>query len=107
MKFSQHGATPTRTYIRLLLSGHVRMILITGATGFLGQAIARAMLASRSSVRVLAREQSRAAPLAALGAQVHVGDLRDAASVAGACHGVTQVVHCGALSSPWGARQDF
>ncbi len=83
------------------------MILITGATGFLGGALARRLLARARAVRVLARDAARAEPLRALGAEVRVGDVRDAAAVLAAAADATHVVHCAALSAPWGRRRDF
>jgi hypothetical protein len=50
-------------------------ILVTGASGFLGGALARALLAEGKTVRVFARKEMP--ELAALGAEVHRGDLAD------------------------------
>ncbi len=50
-------------------------IFITGATGFIGGHLARRLLAEGAAVRILARNPEKAAPLAALGAQVVEGDI--------------------------------
>jgi uncharacterized protein YbjT (DUF2867 family) len=68
------------------------MILIVGGTGSLGGALARRLLAAGARVRVLTRVEARAAPLAALGAEVVVGDLTDAPSLLRACTGAEAVV---------------
>lgn len=67
-----------------------RVILITGATGQQGGAIARELLASGHKVRALTRnpESKNAQALAALGAEVVKGDLNDDVSVRSALEGV-------------------
>ncbi|MFB9931100.1 NAD-dependent epimerase/dehydratase family protein [Amycolatopsis halotolerans] len=67
-------------------------ILVTGATGFIGSAVLRALLARGAAVRVLARG---AVPewITRSGARIHEGDLTDAAGLAGACTGVATLVH--------------
>jgi len=84
-------------------------ILVTGGTGFLGQHLARTLLANGNHVRLLGRN-FQLAPMQSLisdGAQPYVVDLRDRASVIDACAGVDAVYHLGALSAPWGKRADF
>jgi 2-alkyl-3-oxoalkanoate reductase len=83
------------------------VILLTGATGFLGGVLARRLLQHSVPVRVLVRAPERAAPLRALGAEQCIGDVRDPAAVLAAASGATHVVHCAALSAPWGRRSDF
>lgn len=68
------------------------MRLIAGGTGTLGRALTRRLLASGAGVRILTRNAARAADMAALGAEIVVGDLVDRASVERACRGVTAVV---------------
>jgi uncharacterized protein YbjT (DUF2867 family) len=67
------------------------MILIVGATGHLGSALASLLLNGGTHVRVLTRDAKRAQSLRSMGAQVYVGDLRDADSLARACRGVEKV----------------
>ncbi|WP_414942773.1 NAD-dependent epimerase/dehydratase family protein [Amycolatopsis sp. cmx-11-51] len=71
-------------------------ILVTGATGRVGSRFVPRLLRVSGPVRVFARDMSRAAPLADLGADVALGDLRDADSVDAALDGVRTVVHLGA-----------
>ena len=82
-------------------------ILITGGTGFLGQHLARALLAHGHQVRLMGRDMAPAHALIDAGAQPIVADLRDRAAVIAACSGVDAVYHVGALSAPWGQRADF
>ncbi|HEX2097039.1 MAG TPA: NAD(P)H-binding protein [Solirubrobacterales bacterium] len=56
-------------------------VLIAGATGFVGGRLARALLKEGKSVRCLVRDPSRARELEAAGAELHVGDVTDAASL--------------------------
>jgi dihydroflavonol-4-reductase len=55
--------------------------LVTGATGFVGAAVARALLADRWDVRALVREGSDRSNLSALPVELAVGDLTDLASL--------------------------
>lgn len=68
------------------------MILVTGATGKVGGEVARLLLADGVPVRVLARSEERAAPLAALGAEVVVADLARPDTLAPACAGAAALV---------------
>ncbi|MBD8548950.1 NmrA family NAD(P)-binding protein [Sphingomonas sp. CFBP 8760] len=62
-------------------------ILVIGATGPQGRAVAEQLIDKGVRVRVLAREPAKADDLAALGAEVVQGDLDDPASVAAALEG--------------------
>ncbi|HYF91382.1 MAG TPA: NAD-dependent epimerase/dehydratase family protein [Symbiobacteriaceae bacterium] len=77
------------------------MILVTGATGFIGAQLAERLIAGGEPVRVLARDPRRVkvAPV-----EVARGDLGDPASLAQALLGVEQVYHCASWISykaPW------
>src|SRR6478672_12516477 len=65
-----------------------RKILIAGATGFVGSRLARELAASGEPVRCLVRAPEKAARMRAAGLEAHVGDVCDAASLAGAGEGV-------------------
>lgn len=80
---------------------------MTGATGFLGGHLVRALLERGDSVRALGRNPEKCAELARLGAEVITADLRDRELISDACAGVDRVCHSGALSAPWGQRGDF
>jgi len=62
--------------------------LVTGATGFVGGRLARTLLGRGDEVRVLVRDAGRASKLGDAGAELHQGDVLDAASLQGAGKGV-------------------
>ncbi|HUR33480.1 MAG TPA: NmrA family NAD(P)-binding protein [Vicinamibacterales bacterium] len=68
------------------------MVLIVGATGQLGSRIARELLSRRVAVRALCRPSSGAGALRRMGAEIAIGDLRDAGSLAAACVGADTVI---------------
>lgn len=68
------------------------MILVVGATGYLGSMIVRQLLASGRSVRMLVREGSAYQGLAAEGATPVFGDLKEKGTLERACAGVETVI---------------
>jgi uncharacterized protein YbjT (DUF2867 family) len=71
------------------------MILVVGATGFLGSEICRLLLEDGAPVRAFVRPSSDPATverLQSLGAETVQGDLRDPESVGRACMGATQAI---------------
>lgn len=68
------------------------MILVVGATGSLGGAITRKLLADGKDVRILVRSKSSYDDLVHAGAEAVIGDLKDPASLRAACSGVDAVV---------------
>ena len=73
------------------------MILVTGATGFLGNHVARALVARGERVRVLVRKASNLALLEDLtGIEKVEGDLRERASLERAVRGCTLLYHVAA-----------
>lgn len=79
--------------------------VITGATGFLGGAIARRLLQEGERVIALGRDRAKLAALQAAGAETCALDLSSDDPLPALNAG--GLVHCAALSSPWGTRAAF
>ena len=75
--------------------------LVTGATGFVGSAVARRLLDAGWAVRVLARPGSDRRNLQELDVDIAEGDLTDAASLQRACAGCEAVFHVAADYRLW------
>jgi len=71
-------------------------VLVTGATGFTGGHLARALAARGCHVRALVRDRARAAPIEAAAIELTVGDIRDERSLDEAVRGVEVVYHIAA-----------
>ena len=76
-------------------------ILVTGASGFVGSAVARALLAEGERVRVLLRPTSPRTNVEGLAVEVATGDIRDRASVARALDGCRHLFHVAADYRLW------
>jgi len=78
------------------------MLLLTGATGYLGSQIARELIARKLSFRVLVRDVSRLAfDPAQAGCDVVTGNLRDPVALRAAVREVDAVIHTAALVKMW------
>jgi NAD+-dependent farnesol dehydrogenase len=73
---------------------------ITGATGFIGMALARRLAAEGHSVNVLARSPEKAKDLNTDGISVFKGDITDVRSIEKAMKGCTHVFHLAAYAKP-------
>lgn len=82
-------------------------ILITGATGFIGGALARRLLSEGAPVRILARDPGRAALLAKDGAEIIRGDVTDIASCNKAAIGADAVIHSAGVLGGWGKPESL
>lgn len=76
-------------------------VLVTGATGFLGNHVARLLAERGERVRVLVRPSSEFRRLEGLPVERVAGDLRDPASLARATEGVETVYHVAADYRLW------
>src|SRR6185312_13540450 len=77
------------------------LVLVTGASGFVGSAVARRLQAEGAKLRLLARKTSPRGNLDALNAEVATGDMGDAASLTEAMKGVRYVFHVAADYRLW------
>jgi len=82
------------------------LVLVTGASGFVGSAVARAAIERGFTVRVLVRATSPRKNLEALDAEVVVGDMRDEASMRAALKGVRYLFHVAADYRLWAPDPD-
>src|ERR1700684_4157867 len=74
---------------------------LTGATGFLGSHVARALAAQGADLRLLVRPTSNLKNLEGLNAETAAGDLRDSASLEKAIAGCEAVFHVAADYRLW------
>lgn len=83
------------------------MILVTGATGFLGHNLIPTLVKHGHTVRVLARETSDVGFLKSLGVDTACGDVCDTSSIASAANGCRAIIHGAGKFRFWGKDEDF
>jgi len=83
------------------------LILVTGATGFLGRNLCEHLAGQGYKIRALARPTSDTRFLKALNIETATGDVRDAGSVREAAQGCRYVVHAAAYFRLWGSPGPF
>lgn len=83
------------------------MILVTGATGFLGRNLCQHLTHKGHPLRALARPTSDTLFLEELGVEIAIGDVRDQASVRAAIAGCETVIHAAACFRLWGPPETF
>ena len=76
-------------------------VLVTGASGFIGSAVTRQLLARQQEVVALVEPGADTANLAGLNVKQVIGDLRSRESVQGAVSGCRAVFHVAALYRFW------
>ena len=76
-------------------------VLVTGASGFVGSAVARALAARGEEVRVLMRKSSPRTNVSDVPCEIVEGDMRDAASMTKAMQGVRYLFHVAADYRLW------
>ncbi|HYC92402.1 MAG TPA: NAD-dependent epimerase/dehydratase family protein [Thermoanaerobaculia bacterium] len=75
-------------------------IFLTGATGFLGSAIAASLVRAQHDVTALVRSSTGAARVLSYGIQPHHGDLREPASYRDAALAADAIIHAGVEGGP-------
>ncbi len=83
------------------------LMLITGATGFVGSHVAEQARERGIRVRSLARPGADTELLRSLSVEILPGDLAEPHSLFPVCQGVTVVVHCAAKVGDWGDLAEF
>lgn len=73
------------------------MILVTGASGFVGRHVTRDLVASGQRVRAMVRDARGASVLEDVGCELVRGDVTDPASLLAAARGVRTIVHLVAI----------
>ncbi|MFT7484817.1 MAG: dihydroflavonol-4-reductase [Candidatus Paceibacteria bacterium] len=81
-----------------------KLVLVTGAGGFLGAHVVRALLQSGHEVRAIVRSGRPRNHIRKLGVELVDGDVLDEPGMNDACKGVDAIIHCASLISYW-ARQ--
>jgi uncharacterized protein YbjT (DUF2867 family) len=85
------------------MTTRTKLILVTGATGQQGGAVARALLNDGQKIRIMTRHPDKAAELTKAGAEVVKGDLTNQADLQAAVRGIYGVF---AMSTPFEAGMD-
>jgi dihydroflavonol-4-reductase len=80
-------------------------VLVTGATGFVGGMVARALCQAGHDVRVVVRPQADLRQLRGLPVEIYPGDVRDFDALRRAVRGCAQVYHVAALYKLWVRRR--
>jgi nucleoside-diphosphate-sugar epimerase len=80
---------------------------VTGASGFIGGALTRRLVAEGWGVNALARSERSAQAVRALGATAVKGDLDDRAAMKAGAQGCDVAFHCAAHLGEWGDPADF
>jgi nucleoside-diphosphate-sugar epimerase len=80
---------------------------VTGGSGFIGGALIRRLVAEGCAVKALARSQTSAAAVEALGAEPVAGDLSDTGAIEAGAAGCEAAFHLAAHLGAWGRREDF
>lgn len=81
--------------------------LVTGASSFLGGALASTLIRKGKNVRILARKTSKLGHLQDVPVEITYGSLEDQNCLFQALAGIDTIYHCAALSFDWGNWDTF
>jgi dihydroflavonol-4-reductase len=76
-------------------------VLVTGATGFIGSSVCRALVAQGHRPRAFHRPMSSLRAIEGLRLEHALGDILDPDSLGAAMAGIEVVIHCAAQMGPW------
>jgi dihydroflavonol-4-reductase len=83
------------------------VVLVTGATGFIGSNVTRALINKGYEVRILLRKKAVTKNVQGLPVEIFYGDILDVESLLKAMKGVDYVFHVAALFTFWYPNTDF
>ncbi|MGQ0629003.1 MAG: NAD(P)H-binding protein [Phycisphaerales bacterium] len=88
---------------------HIKTVAVTGATGFVGRTIVRALVEKGYKVRALCRDHEKARVTLPLRREVQlvVGEVHDDVSADAVCAGADAVIHLIGIIRPGGKGQTF
>src|SRR6478609_4097430 len=75
--------------------------LVTGATGLIGNAVAKQLIAAGHAVRCIVRDVARARRCLPEAAELVTGDIEQPASLADAVRGIDWVFHAAGMPEQW------
>lgn len=82
-------------------------ILVTGAYGFLGKYVIDELVKNNYKVLAFGRNKTKMQQLKKKNVDIFIGDFCNKNDALKATENVDYVIHCGALSTVWGKREDF
>ncbi|MBN2495797.1 MAG: NAD-dependent epimerase/dehydratase family protein [Deltaproteobacteria bacterium] len=82
-------------------------VLVTGAAGFIGRSLCRALIEAGCEVRGLDVPGADGGPLKAMGVELMRGDIREARELEAPLQGIRTVFHLAALAREWFPRETY
>lgn len=82
-------------------------VLVTGAYGFLGKYVIDELVKNNYKVLAFGRNKTKMLELKKKNVDIFIGDFCNKDDALKATENVDYVIHCGALSTVWGKREDF
>ena len=85
----------------------MKKVLVTGAYGFLGKYVIKELVSNNYKVVAFGRKKEELLKLKDKNVDIFVGDFCNKEDVLKATKNIDCIIHCGALSTIWGKREDF